>query len=74
MCIKLKNKYGYKVCYTTKTNKRKYITESITDRYTTAQIIKEINIKHQDKKDKRDWYILPIKKKEYKKLWKDCPF
>ena len=43
MCIKLKNKYGYKVCYTTKTNKRKYITESITDRYTTAQIIKEIN-------------------------------
>ena len=74
MCVKTDNKYGYKVCYTTKTNKKKYIIESITDRYTTAQIIKEINIKHQDKKDKLDWYILPIRKREYKKLWKDCPF
>ena len=74
MCIKSENKYGYKVCYTTKTKKRKYITACITDKYSTAQISKEIYIKHQNKKDKLDWCILPIKKKEYKKLWKDCPF
>ena len=39
MCVKTENKYGYKVCYTTKTHKRKYITACITDKYSTAQII-----------------------------------
>lgn len=74
MCVKTENKYGFKVCYTTKTQKRKYKLACVTNSYGLAKLEKERQIKLQNKEDKLDWYILPIKKKEYKKLWKDCPF
>ena len=74
MCVKTENKYGFKVCYTTKTQKRKYKLACVTNSYGLAKLEKERQIKTQNKEDKLDWYILPIKKKEYKKLWKDCPF
>lgn len=75
MCVKKENKYGFKVCYTTKTQKRKYKLACVTNSYGLAKLEKERQIKLQNKEDKLDWYILPIKtKKEYKALWKGCPF
>ena len=74
MKIQINNKYGFKVCYTTKKYKNKYKLVCVTNTYSLAQLSKNLYVKHQDKKDKLDWYILPIRKREYKKLWKDCPF
>ena len=75
MCVKTENKYGFKVCYTTKTQKRKYKLACVTNSYGLAKLEKERQIKLRNKEDKLDWYILPIKtKKEYKALWKGCPF
>ena len=71
MCIKLENEYGYKLCYSLKTRKRKLIVDCITNTYGLAKFEKQLRLKTSKI---RDWYILPIKKKEYKKLWKDCPF
>ena len=40
--------------------------EADTETFVDSAILNQFDI--------RDWYILPIRKKEYKKLWKDCPF
>ena len=72
MCINIESQYGYKLCYSIKTRKRKLIIDCITNTYGLAQFEKQQRLKTSKI---RDWYILPIKnKKEYKKLWKDCLF
>lgn len=71
MKINLNNKYGYKLCYSLKTKKRKLIIDCVTNTYGLAQFEKQQRIKTSNI---RDWYILPINKKEYKTLWKGCPF
>ena len=41
MCVKTENKYGFKVCYTTKTQKRKYKLACVTNSYGLAKLEKE---------------------------------
>lgn len=53
------NKYGYKVCTTTKK------LHTVTNSYWLAEFVKQ----HSD----QYLYILPTKKKEYKRFWKECP-
>ena len=72
MIVNTNNTYGYKLCYSLKTRKRKLIIDCITNTYSLAQFEKQRRLKTSKI---RDWYILPIKtKKEYKALWKGCPF
>lgn len=65
------NKYGYKLCYSLKTRKRKLIIDCVTNTYGLARFEKQQRLKTSSI---RDWYILPIRKREYKKLWRGCPF
>lgn len=65
------NKYGYKVYYK---NKRKLVCICITNSLASAKYHVVYNIKHS-KDEVLSWKIIPIKtKREYKKLWKNCPF
>jgi len=73
MKINLQNPYGYKLCCANK-NEKHYKIIVITNTYDLAKFEKERHLKMQNKKEKFNWFILPIKKKEYYKLWKDCPF
>ena len=73
MKIDLQNPYGYKLCCSKK-NEKYYKIIVITNTYDLAKFEKERHLKMQNKKEKLNWFILPIKKKEYYKLWKDCPF
>lgn len=60
----MNNKYGYKVCFKD-TNKIRYITNA----YDLAVFITTM------KENKNiEFDIFPIKRKEYKKLWRGCPF
>ena len=73
MKIKLNNPYGYKLCYSYNTKKRKIYEKLYTNTLDLALFEKN----RCEKKcliKKITWYILPIKKKEYNKIWKDCPF
>lgn len=62
--MNLNNKYGYKVCYK-KTKNVKYITNTYGLALFTTQM--KDNKKHK-------FIIYPVKKREYKKLWRGCPF
>lgn len=74
MKIKLHNPYGYKVCYSFNNKKRKIYEKCYTNTYNLAKFEKQRFEKYNNKQDKITWYILPIKKKEYNRIWKDCPF
>lgn len=75
------NKYGYKLCYKNEGSKKLYIYV-ITNTFSLAEFEMQMCIKYpeqikQSNKTIRGptWLIIPIKnKREYKKLWKDCPF
>ncbi len=61
----LNNKYGYKVCFKG-IKKIRYITNTYDLALFTTQM--------RDNK-KFEFEIYPVKnKREYKKLWKGCPF
>ena len=75
------NKYGYKLCYKNEGSKKLHIYV-ITNTFSLAEFEMKMCIKYpeqikQSNKTIRGptWLIIPIKnKREYKKLWKDCPF
>ena len=75
------NKYGYKLCYKNEGSKKLHIYV-ITNTFSLAEFEMQMCIKYpeqikQSNKTIRGptWLIIPIKnKKEYKKLWRDCPF
>ena len=74
MKIKLNNPYGYKLCYSYNKNKRRLYEFRYTNTYDLALFEKKHCEKIYNLFNKITWYILPIKKKEYNKIWKDCPF
>ena len=78
MKIKLNNPYGYKVCYSIPKRKRKLIDKVHTNTYGLAQFEKRRYEKiSEDCKNplyRATWYIVPIKKREYNKIWGNCPF
>ena len=75
------NKYGYKLCHKNEGSKKLHIYV-ITNTFSLAEFEMQMCIKYpeqikQSNKTIRGptWLIIPIKnKREYKKLWKDCPF
>ena len=77
---KLKNPYGYKVCYKEKGSKL-YVRIYITHTYKQAVYAKIQYIHHppsniSKRKLKRlTWYIIPIKKSEIRAgIWREVPF
>ena len=73
MKIKLHNPYGYKVCFSYKNKKRKINIKTYVNTYNLAKFEKNLYEK-QYLEDKITWYILPVKKREYNRIWKGCPF
>ena len=75
------NKYGYKLCYKNKGNKKLHIYV-ITNTFDLANFEMQMCIKYPKQVEQSNntirgptWKIIPIKhKKEYQKLWKNCPF
>ena len=78
MKINLNNPYGYKVCYSTPKRKRKLIEYTYTNTYGLAQFEKRRYEKFSEDSHnnlyRATWYIVPIKKREYNKIWGNCPF
>lgn len=60
----MNNKYGYKICFKD-TNKIRYITNTYDLAVFVTTMKENKNI---------DFNIFSIKRKEYKKLWRGCPF
>ena len=71
----LNNAYGYKICYTEKPFKNKYVTKYRVHSYKRAVLMKKSFVDHVDRKrKKRTWHVIPITRREVKRgIWK-CPF
>lgn len=77
----MKNKYGYKLCYSLTNSNKKHIYR-VTNTYGLAEFEMKMCIKYPDEVKQGNqtirgptWYIIPIKNKiEYKWLWRGCPF
>ena len=75
------NKYGYKLCYSLPKSNKKHLF-IVTNTYGLAEFEMNICLKQPEQVKQSNktirgptWHIIPIKnKKEYKKLWKGCPF
>ena len=78
--MKINDLYGYKLCY--KEHKNKLTVHIVTNSYWLANEEMKYckKYKQYSRKDNHllinaTWYVLPVRnKKEYKKLWKGCPF
>lgn len=71
----LKNPYGYKICYTQKPIKNKYVTKFHIHSFRRAMRIKREYVARRKKKhNKITWHVIPITKTEVKRgIWK-TPF
>ena len=63
------NKYGYKVCYGSRTDQYRFKT------YTHQQAIEAIKYFKRYEANSRPVHIVPIKKSEYRAgIWREVPF
>ena len=77
---KLKNPYGYKVCYKEKGSKV-YVIKFLTHSYRQAVDMKILYLRAPPKTDgnkklkKPTWFVIPIKKSEIRAgIWREVPF
>ena len=66
------NPYGYKICYTEKPLKKRYVTQFKVRSFRRAMKIKrEYVAKRRIKHSKKTWHVVPITKREVKLgIWK----
>ena len=67
----LNNRYGYKICYTEKPLKKRYVTQIRVHSFRHAMKVKrEYVAKRQRKRDRKVWHVIPITKAEVKRgIW-----
>ena len=72
---------GYKLCYSIKNKRKKHIcrvSNSLALLKLSLDLLLECIAecyKYKEYSQNLKWYILPLKnKREYKRLWKGCPF
>ena len=66
------NSYGYKICYTIKPFKNRYVTHFKVHSFRRAiKIKREYVARREKKRNKKTWLILPITKAEVKHgIWR----
>ena len=74
MKASINNPFGYKICYTERRLKRRYVTKFMVHSYKRAKHLKKEYVLSEPRKKRKTWHILPVTKKDLRRgIW-ERPF